>query len=202
MLKGLTPPVGVFFETDNLYTLGENTEFMLSFLATFAQEESVKKSEAMNWSLHQRFKDGKLLTPALLGYDRPKDVTGRYIKYAPLIVNKAEAKIVHFIFDAYLSGWSQDQIASFLTDIGCETKSGSSVWNTGSIGYILTNERYCGNVLTWKTFTADLYEHKHKKNRQDRDQYLYKDRHEAIITLEQFEAVQILIENHKDQTAD
>ena len=45
MLKGLTPPVGVFFETDNLYTVGENTEFMLSFLATFAQEESVKKSD-------------------------------------------------------------------------------------------------------------------------------------------------------------
>lgn len=56
MLKGLTPPVGVFFETDNLYTLGENTEFMLSFLATFAQEESVKKSESMNWSLQQRFR--------------------------------------------------------------------------------------------------------------------------------------------------
>ena len=70
-----------FFETDNLYTLGENTEFMLSFLATFAQEESVKKSEAMNWSIHQRFKDGKLLTPAPLGYDRQKDITGRYIKY-------------------------------------------------------------------------------------------------------------------------
>ena len=38
MLKSQTPPVGVFFETDNLYTLAENTEFMLSFLATFAQE--------------------------------------------------------------------------------------------------------------------------------------------------------------------
>ena len=82
MLKGLNPPVGVFFETDNLYTLGENTEFMLSFLATFAQEESVKKSEAMNWSLINRFKNGKLLTPAPLGYDRPKDVTERYTKYA------------------------------------------------------------------------------------------------------------------------
>jgi hypothetical protein len=34
---------------------------------------------------------------------------------------------------------------------------------------MLGNERYCGNVLTWKTFTADLYEHKHKKNRQGRD---------------------------------
>ena len=197
MLKGLNPPVGVYFETDNLYTLAENTEFMLSFLATFAQEESVKKSEAMEWSLKQRFKDGKLLTPALLGYDRQKDVTGRYIKYAPLQVNEAEARIVHFIYDAYLSGWSLEQIASFLTDIGCVTKSGGKGWNAASISYILSNERYCGNVLTWKTFTADLYEHKHRKNRQDRDQYLYKDQHKAIISVEQFEAVQVLIENRK-----
>ena len=197
MLKGLNPPVGVFFETDNLYTLGENTEFMLSFLATFAQEESVKKSEAMNWSLQQRFKDGKLLTPALLGYDRPKDATGRYIKYAPLEVNEKEAEIVRLIYDAYLSGWSLEEIAVFLTDIGCKTKTGATEWNAGSIGYILTNERYCGNVLTWKTFTADLYEHKHKKNRRDREQYLYMDRHSAIIPVDKFEAVQVLFENRK-----
>lgn len=197
MLKGLNPPVGVFFETDNLYTLSENTEFMLSFLATFAQEESVKKSEAMNWSLQQRFKDGKLLTPAPLGYDRPKDVTGRYIKYAPLQVNESEARIVRFIYDAYLAGWSQEQIASLLTDIGCETKSGGTEWNSGSVGYILTNERYCGSVLTWKTFTADLYEHKHKKNNQDRDQYLYTKHHDPIVTVEKFEAVQVLLENRK-----
>ena len=177
MLKGLSPPVGVFFETDNLYTLSENTEFMLSFLATFAQEESVKKSEAMNWSLSQRFKDGKLLMPSLLGYDKPKDVTGRYIKYAPLEVNEREARTVRFIYDAYLAGWSLESIAAFLTDIGCETKTGATEWNAASIRYILTNECYCGNVLTWKTFTADLYEHKHKRNRQDRDQYLYRDRH-------------------------
>jgi len=197
MLKGLTPPVGVFFETDNLYTLGENTEFMLSFLATFAQEESVKKSEAMNWSLHQRFKDGKLLTPAPLGYDRQKDAAGHYIKYAPLLVNEAEARIVRFIYDAYLSGWSQGQIAEFLKDIGCQTKTGSTAWTGSTVAYILTNERYCGNVLTWKTFTADLYEHKHKRNRQDRDQYLYHDRHPAIVSVEKFEAVQALIENRK-----
>ncbi len=197
MLKSQTPPVGVFFETDNLYTLAENTEFMLSFLATFAQEESVKKSESIIWSVQQRFKDGKLLTPALLGYDRPRDVTGRYIKYAPLEINEAEARTVRFIYDAYLAGWSQEQIAAFLTDIGCKTKMGNTVWSGGSIGYILSNERYCGNVLTWKTFTSDLYEHKHKKNKQDRDQYLYKGRHEAIIPVEKFEAVQVLLENRK-----
>lgn len=197
MLKSLTPPVGVFFETDNLYTLGENNEFMLSFLATFAQEESVKKREAMNWSLHQRFKDGKLLTPAPLGYDRQRDSAGHYIKYAPLVINDPEARIVRFIYDAYLYGWSQESIATFLTDIGCLTKTGSTDWSSSAIGYILTNERYVGNVLTWKTFTADLYEHKHRKNRQDRDQYLYHDRHPAIISVEKFEAVQALIENRK-----
>lgn len=196
-LKGLTPPVGVFFETDNLYTLGENTEFMLSFLATFAQEESVKKREAMNWSLQQRFKDGKLLTPAPLGYDRQKDSAGHYIKYAPLQVNEAEARIVRFIYDAYLSGWSQEQIAGFLKDIGCQTKTGSAEWTGSTVAYILSNERYCGNILTWKTFTADLYEHKHKRNRKDRDQYLYHNRHPAIVSVEKFEAVQALIENRK-----
>ena len=199
MLKGLTPPVGVFFETDNLYTLGANNELMLSFLATIAQEESVKKSEAMNWSIHQRFKDGKLLTPALLGYDRPRDVTGRYIKYAPLEINETEARIVRFIFDAYQAGWTADKIAAFLTDIGCQTKIGGTKWSSGTVRYILTNERYCGSVLTWKTFTADLYEHKHRKNREDRDQYLYRNRHPAIISQEQFEAVQVLIENRKHQ---
>lgn len=196
-LKHQMKPVGIYFETDNLYTLSEESELMLSFLATIAQEESVKKSEAMNWSLNQRFKDGKLLTPSLLGYDRPKDSYGRYIKYANLEVNEEEANIVRFIYDAYLSGWTQEQIAAFLTDIQCSTKTGNTEWNAGSIRYILTNERYCGNILTWKTFTADLYEHKHKKNRQDRDQYLYKEQHDAIISVEKFEAVQILLENKK-----
>lgn len=196
-LKRQNPPVGVFFETDNLNTLSADSELMLSFLATFAQEESVKKSESMNWSLTQRFKDGKLLTPGLLGYERPKDVTGHYIKYARLQIVESEAKIVRFIFDAFLAGMTTRDIANLLTDIGCETKTGSTVWNEGSISYILRNERYCGSVLTWKTFTADMFEHKHKRNRMDRDQYLYTNHHDAIITVEQFEAAQTLLANRR-----
>ena len=196
-LKRQTPPVGVFFETDNLNTLSEDSELMLSFLATFAQEESVKKSESMVWSLRERFKNGKLLTPALLGYERPRDAVGNYIKYAPLQIVESEAAIVRFIFDAFLAGKSTREIAEFLTDIECPTKTGGIDWNEGSINYILRNERYCGSVLTWKTFTADLYEHKHKRNRQDRDQYLYTDQHEAIVSVETFEAAQVLLDNRK-----
>lgn len=196
-LKKQKHPVGVFFETDNLNTLLEESELMLSFLATFAQEESVKKSEAMNWSLKQRFKDGKLLTPELLGYERPRDITGRYIKYGKLQVVENEAEIVRFIFDSFLAGKPQREIASLLTDIECPTKTGGTEWSEGSINYILKNERYCGDVLTWKTFTSDMYEHKHRKNRQDRDQYLYSNHHEAIISLETFEAAQVLLQNRR-----
>jgi len=196
-LKNQTHPVGIFFETDNLFTLSEDSELKLSLLATFAQEESVKKSESMVWSLKERFKNERLLTPELFGYDRPRNSEGKYIKYAKLQVVESEAEVVRFIFDAFLAGYSKKSIAEILTEIGCKTKIGNTEWSEGSISYILSNERYCGNVLTWKTFTADMFEHKHRKNRQDRDQYLYTGNHEAIITLEQFEAAQVLLEQHR-----
>ncbi len=197
MLKQQDPPVGVFFETDNLNTLSESSELMLSFLATFAQEESVKKSESMNWSLRQRFRNEQLLTPALLGYQRPKDAAGHYIPYGKLEIVESEAEIVKFIFQAFLAGKTPKEIASLLTDIKCPTKTGSTQWNEGSICYILRNERYCGQVLTWKTFTVDLYEHKRRKNRKDREQYLLSNHHEPIVSPETFAAAQTLLENHK-----
>lgn len=192
-LKNQTPPIGVFFETDGLFTLSEESELKLSMLATFAQEESIKKSESMNWSLRERFKNKKLLTPELFGYRRPRDAVGNYIKYAKLEIYEPEAKVVRFIFDAFLAGFSAAGIAEILTDIGIPTKTGSMTWNEGSVGYILRNERYCGNVLTWKTFTADIFEHRKRKNRYDRDQYLYAGTHEAIVSVQKFEAVQTLL---------
>ena len=85
-LKGLSNPVGVFFETENLYTLDKNIEMILTLLATVAQEESHTKSEIMNVSIDQRFSRGIFLTPALLGFD--KDEEGN------LVINEEEAEKV------------------------------------------------------------------------------------------------------------
>lgn len=196
-LKAQNPPVGVFFETDGLYTITEDSELRLSILASFAQEESVKKSESMIWSLKERFKSKKLLTPELYGYRRPRDAAGGYIKYGILEIEESEAAVIRFIFNAFLAGYSADGIASLLTDLNVPTKLGNKKWNSGSINYILRNERYCGSVLTWKTFTYDIYEHKKRKNKQNRDQYLYEKHHPAIITIEQYEAAQTLLENRR-----
>lgn len=196
-LQNRTPPVGVFFETDSLYTLSEESEFKLSIFAMFAQEESQKKSESMNWSLKERFKRGKLLTPELFGYRRPRDAVGKLVKHSKLEIEESEAVVVRFIYDAFLAGFSTEGIALMLTDIGVETKTGSTEWNASGVSYILRNERYCGSVLTWKTFTANIFDHKKRKNNHDRDQYLYNDWHPAIVTVEQFEAVQRLMEDRR-----
>ena len=188
-LKAEEPPIGVFFETENIYTLDENSEMSLSFIATLAQEESHTKSEIMNASVEMRFKRGIFLTPKLLGYDHDED--------GNLVINEDEAKTVRLIFFSYLYGYSSQQIADALTDLERLTKRGNDVWSSGSVLQILSNERYCGDVLARKTFTPNYLNHKSKKNNHDRNQYRQKDHHEAMISREDFFAVQKLIRNAK-----
>ena len=103
----------------------------LNFTATMAQEESHVKSSIMNASIEMRFSHGIVLTPVLLGYDHDDD--------GKLTINEEEAKIVRLIFFLYLFGYTCQEIADTLTEIGCETKRGNNVWNPGSILQILRN---------------------------------------------------------------
>ena len=188
-LKAADPPIGVFFETENIFTLDENSEMSLSFIATLAQEESHTKSEIMNASIEMRFKRGIFLTPPLLGYDKDED--------GNLIINEEEAKTVRLIFFSYLYGYSSQKIADALTELERVTKKGNRVWAPASVLQILTNERYCGDVLARKTFTPNYLDHKSKKNHHDRNQYRHKNHHEHIISREDFFAVQKMIRNAK-----
>lgn len=188
-LLSLPHPVGVFFETERLNTFDPKSEMVLSFMATLAQEESHTKSEIMNASIEMRFRRGIFLTPILLGYDHDED--------GNLVINEEEAKIVKLIFMMYLNGCTCQEIADTLTELGCMTKKGNTVWSAGSILQILQNERHCGDVLAHKTYTPNYLNHKSKKNMQNRPQYRKRNHHEAIISRDDFIAVQRLISNAK-----
>ena len=181
-LKAMNPPIGIFFETENIFTLNANSEMSLSFIATLAQEESHNKSEIMNASIEMRFKRGIFLTPVLLGYDQ--DENGN------LIINENEAKVVRLIFFLYLYGFSSQRIADLLTKLRCRTKKGNFQWSSSSVIQILQNERHCGDVIARKTFTPNYLDHKSKKNNRDRNQYIQRDHHESIISRDDFIAVQ------------
>ena len=193
-LAALKPSVGVFFETEMIYTLKTDSEMALSFLATIAQEESRNRSSSMKKSLDMRFSNGLFLTPPLLGYDydydeeRDKDT---------LVVNKDEAGTVRLIFYMYLSGYSTSEIAEKLTSLNRRTKIGNEAWSASSVLGILKNERYYGAVLAWKTHTPNFLDHKSVKNRGEQPQYLDEEHHEPIISRDDFIAVQKMISNAK-----
>lgn len=188
-LAALDPPIGILFEAENIYTLDRNSEMSLSFVSTLAQEESHNKSEVMNASIEMRFRRGIFLTPPLLGYDRDED--------GALVVNEEEAKTVRLIFYMYLYGYTCTQIADALTQLARSTKNGSTIWSAGSVLGILQNERHCGDVLARKTWTPSYLNHRSRKNRQDRNQYYQGEHHAAIISRDDFIAVQRLMRSAK-----
>lgn len=188
-LKALKPPVAIYFETENIYTLDPDSEMGLSFISTLAQEESHSKSKNMNVSIEMRFSSGIFLTPILLGYDHDAD--------GNLVVNKNEAETVRLIFFMYLYGFTCRQVAETLSSLGRKTKKGNLRWSSGSVLQVLQNERHCGDILARKTWTPSYLDHKSKKNKKDRNQYRDYDHHEAIISRDDFIAVQHLISNAK-----
>jgi hypothetical protein len=196
-LAALKPPVGVFFETEGIYTLKPDSEMALSFLATLAQEESRNRSKSMKKSIDMRFSNGLFLTPPLLGYDYDYNENYKDGKKKCLLVNKDEASTVRLIFYMYLSGYSTVEIAEKLTSLKRQTKIGNESWNIGSILGILKNERYYGAVHAWKTVTPNFLDHKSVKNRGDQPQYFDEKHHEPIISRDDFIAVQKIISNAK-----
>ena len=192
-LGNLTPPVGVFFEAEHIYTLEGTSEMILAVLSATAQEESRTKSEIMNISIEQRFSRGIFLLTKLLGFR--KDENGN------LVVNEDEADTVRLCFFLFLAGYSTTDVASILTELKRPRMHGKTKWDSSTVLGILRNEKHCGDVLARKTFTPSYLNHKPKKNRQDRNQYRQRNHHEAIVPREVFIAAGKMIDSHRHMRA-
>lgn len=188
-LAALRSPVGVFFESECVFSLKDDSQMALTFLATMAEEESHTRSRSMETSLRMRLDNGIPLTPKLLGYSHDAD--------GQLVINKAEAPTVKLAFYMYLYGYSTQQIADAFAALGRRTYLGNQKWTANSISQILRNERHCGDVLTRKTFTPSYRDHLSRKNRGERPQSLYYNHHPAIISRDDFIAVQKMLDNAK-----
>ena len=184
-LANMHPQVGVFFETELIYTLDNTSEMMLAVLSAAAQEESHTKSEIMNISIEQRFSRGIFLTLKLLGYDVGED--------GNLEISKEEAETVKLCFYLFLNVFPTSEIAEIMMQLARPTKLGNYKWTVSTVVNLLKNERYCGDVLSRKTFTPNYLDHKSKKNRHDRNQYRQMDHHEAIVQREVYNAAQKML---------
>lgn len=62
-LAELKPHVGVFFESEAIFSLDDDSQMALTFQATMAEEESHTRSRSMETSLRMRLDHGIPLTP-------------------------------------------------------------------------------------------------------------------------------------------
>ena len=92
-----------------------------------------------------------------------------------------EAAVVCAIYEWRNEGASLREIVRRLMDKGIPAPRGGKTWHIEAIRRILTNEKYYGDVCLQKTYIADYFTGKQVPNRGERDCYLLRDHHTAII---------------------
>ena len=93
------------------------------------------------------------------------------------------------LYKRYESGASLRNLKDWLEENQIKTVLGTDDWSISVIKGILTNEKYCGDVLLQKTFCTDVISKKIVKNVGQMAQYYMPDHHEAIVSREQYNAV-------------
>ena len=165
--------VAVYFEKENLNTLDDSTEMILTILSSQAQEESRAISTNVKWGYARKFEKGESTGQRSYGFR--KAPTGE------MCIVEEEAAVIRNMARWFLDGDSLERIKHRLEDAGIETTTGKRTWSTGTIYNILTNEKIMGDVLLQKTFTADYLTKRRVKNSGQQKQYYVKNHHEAII---------------------
>jgi len=126
--------IGVIFENENLNTLTETSEFLVTLFSSLSQAESESIRNNVMWGIQQGMKEGKVVFhyDKTLGYQKGAD--GR------LEIVPEEARIVRDIYRLYLEGRSLGDIQRKLTAEKVPMAVGMQGWSRQVIQNILTND--------------------------------------------------------------
>lgn len=211
--------VTILFEKENLDTADPTSEFILTTLGAIAQEESRSISGNINLGNKMRFKRGDVRNVDIYGYRYNGEMitSESGYKYKAVEIVKEEAVVIRRIFQEVAEGFSFADIARKLNreHIPAPESSAQKLrkvkskkgqlnseldtrWTNGRIAGMIRNERYTGDVLVQKSYTADYLSHEVRKNKGEVQQYYIKDHHPAIVSRELFEKVQKIVNAKSD----
>lgn len=176
--------IAVIFEKENINTLEADSEILITMLGAFAQAESESISANVRWGKRQAMREGK----AIIQYDRlyayQKGEDGK-----PQIIPD-QAEVVQSIYKQYLAGASLRMIKDRLEAEQIPNAAGNARWAITAVRSILSNEKYCGDVLLQKSFVSDCINRKVIRNTGQLPMYLVQNHHEGIVDRKTFHAVQ------------
>lgn len=178
--------IGVYFEEQAIDSLKAENEMLIGLFSVIAQAESENISGNVKWGINQRMKNGNFRSNfSCYGYRKGENGI-------PEIIPE-QAEVVRIIYDRYLDGQSVCQIADYLNEHHYPTRMGKMDWQSTSVGNILKNEKYSGDLILQKTYTTDPISKKKKVNHGEMPKYLVTDNHPAIIERTKFNRVQMEI---------
>ena len=186
--------IPVIFEEQNINSIHPESEFLITIHGAFAQSESEDTSSRVRWGIQQSMRTGKanIQFKTLLGYQKGPD--------GEMVIEPEQAETVKLIYEMYLSGKTLRSIKESLEARGLQNAAGTTEWTTSNLRTILSDEKYCGDVLRQKTFIRDCISKQVVKNTGQRPKYLIQNHHDAIIPREQFDAVQFEMARRRAQT--
>ena len=153
-------------------------------LGAFAQAESESISANVRWGKRQAMREGKTIIQYKRLYAYEKGEDGK-----PKIIPE-QADVVRSIYDQYLTGASLRMIKDRLEAEHIPNVAEEPQWTLSAIRNILTNEKYCGDVLLQKTYVSDCISKKVIRNTGQLPMYLVENHHEGIVDRKTFDAVQ------------
>ena len=164
--------VGVFFLTDNICTIEQDSELRLTIMSSIAQDEVRKLSERIKFGHKKSIENGHVLgNSRIFGYDKVKN---------RLAINEYEAEMVRLIFETYATGeHGLRYIEDLLWDRGYRNRNGNKIHHNTLSG-IIQNPKYKGYYCGNKVKIVD-YRTKEQKFLPEDEWVMYKDETGEIV---------------------
>lgn len=179
--------VDVYFEKENIHTLGLSNELFLTLYSAFAQAESESISENVKAGVRMKMKRGELVGKyAPFGYLYNKELN-------KLVIDENKKDIIIYIFEEYSKGVGFRTIALNLNANNIPSPTGVK-WCHASVRRIITNEKYVGDLKTGKYYSDNVISHKRKINYGEKEQYFTSNHHKPIITRDLWNKCQKILE--------
>lgn len=158
--------VGVFFLTDNICTIEQDSELRLTIMSSIAQDEVRKLSERVKFGHRKAIERGHVLgNSRIFGYDLIDN---------KLVINESEAEMVKLVFETYATGnFGLRYIEDLLWDKGYRNRNGKKIHHNTLSG-IITNPKYKGYFCGNKVKIVD-YRTKEQKFLPQEEWIMYKD---------------------------
>ena len=192
--------VEVYFINDGIKTFDGDGELRLTIMATLAQDESRKTSIRVKSGQQTSMNNGVYYGNGnILGYDRYEEILPDKSKLVEFRINPEQAKTVRLIFEMYLDGCGLTKIKDELERRGYKTSQGKESWYPTVISHVLKNTFYCGILTYHKEYVKDYLKQKKVKNYGEIEFTQAEGTHTPIVTVEEFERVQRIMEEKRTE---